>query len=239
MLVGDRPPAGTRESAVAADRVPRTLTVLHPSLAGRYTSLVAAVAPDVEARLARTVAANRVVACSVDPPSLRLVPWAEERRAFARVLRELARTEPCLVFADVRECYPRIRPSVVEGALRGLGCGSAAAGAVRAFLVSLAQRGVRGLPVGPEASAVLANAVLAGVDEGLSAAGFKHLRWVDDIVVGAMGAVGAARALDLVRVRLQALRLELNDRKTRIVLDPSTVGSWSSVSATGRRSAVD
>jgi hypothetical protein len=236
MLVGDRPPPGTIEPA---DRVQRTLTVLHPAIANRYAALVAAVAPDVEAGLARSVAANRVAACSVDPPSLRLVPWAVERRTFASALRELSRTEPCLVFADVRECYPRIRPGVVEGSLRALGCSSAVARAVRTFLVSLAQCGVRGLPVGPEASAVLANAVLAGVDEGLSAAGFRHLRWVDDIVVGATGPLGAARALDLLRARLRALRLELNDRKTRIVLDPSAVGSWGSVSETGRRATVD
>ncbi len=212
----------------------RALTVLHPSLAARYVALVARVAGAVEAGLSPAVAANRVAASRERPPMLRLEPWRRERRVFAARLRRLAGSERCVVFADVRDCYGRIEPGVVERALRRLGCDAVAARAVRAFLDRLASGGVRGLPVGPDASAVLANAVLAGADAALRSAGVRHLRWVDDVVAGTTDRGGAERVLQILRAELGAAGLELNDAKTRIVTDPSALRPVHRVSATWR-----
>ena len=76
--------------------------------------------------------------------------------------------------------------------------------------------GVEGLPVGPHASAVLANAVLAQVDRTLRDAGVEHLRWVDDVV---LSGVDVAAALSVFRTALASIGLRANETKTRIVAD--------------------
>jgi hypothetical protein len=208
---------------------------LHPSLAGRYTSLVAAVAPRVEAALSPFVLANRVVASCVDPPSLRLRPWRDERAAFSSRLDRLAADERCLVFADVRECYRSIRPDVVGRSLAAIGCDVAASSAISAFLVRLEEHGELGLPIGPDPSPVLANAVLAPLDRELAFLGVHHLRWVDDVVVGVDGPDEAERVLAVLRQELARLELELNEDKTRVVVDPASAADVTTISLTRRR----
>jgi hypothetical protein len=208
----------------------RRLTVLDPSLAARYVTLVGVVVPKVESGLSPAAMANRVIASSTRPPSFRLAPWRSERAAFARRLSRLAGEAPCAVFADVRDCYAAVAPVVVRASLLALGCRVGDADRIGRFLRGLEELGVRGLPVGPEPSAVLANGVLAGVDRALMLAGFRHLRWVDDFVVRARGARDAERVLAVLRDSLGPLGLELNEAKTRVVLGPAALGRAPSVS---------
>ena len=63
------------------------------------------------------------------------------------------------------------------------GAHPAEVGRIVGLLDRFARAGVEGLPVGPPASAVLANAVLGRVDRTLDAAGLMWARWVDDVVV--------------------------------------------------------
>jgi hypothetical protein len=208
----------------------REIVALHPSLDARYTSLVASIAADVEASLSPAVAANRLAGWSVDPPRLRFRSWRDERASFGARLAHLADDAGCVVFADVRECYRSIRPHVVGRALRSIGCDPFRTARVVAFLRRLQAVGIVGLPVGPEPSAVLANAVLAAVDRRLAASGIRHLRWVDDVVAVAGGPVDAERVLAIVRAALAHVGLELNERKTRVVLDASTLADETTVS---------
>jgi hypothetical protein len=232
-------PAIRRDTASRTETArARVLTQLHPALASRYTALVAAVAHRVEAGLAPTVAANRLAFASVSPPVVALAPWRTERAAFATRLAAMARRAPCLVFADVRDCYATIRPEVVRASLLGLGGAAPAADGVARFLRSLRGRGVSGLPVGPGASAVLANAVLARLDGALADAHVPHLRWVDDVVAVPPDLDAAAAVLAIVRETLAAAGLELNERKTRVVPDPRSLSGTGTVSIARGRTPV-
>lgn len=104
--------------------------------------------------------------------------------------------------------------SVGERTLRrALGTG---AEGVLGVLRALWDEGVTGLPVGPEASAILANAVLSSVDAAIRGAGVTAMRWVDDWVV-ALGARPAAdRTLVAVERALGELGLRLNPAKTSV-----------------------
>lgn len=206
----------------------RRLVALHPAVLGRYVSLVAAVAPDVESACSGAVAANRVAEASVSPPVLRLRPWHREREAFRRALARLCDEARCVAVADVRACYRSISPRVVHASLLEASCRPGPTVAIAAFLRRLDQHlGVRGLPVGPEPSAVLANAVLGRIDRALAGAGLHHLRWVDDVVIAADGLSAAREALDLLRASLRGLGLELNEAKTRVATDPVDVAAGS------------
>ena len=98
---------------------------------------------------------------------------------------------------------------------------------VEGFLAALERIGVEGLPVGPDASAVLANAVLAQVDRTLRDAGVEHLRWVDDVV---LSGGDASAALSVFRTALAKIGLRPNEAKTRIVPDARDLGSTTTVS---------
>ena len=227
-------PVPLRRVGVHRDGVVRWLTVLPPDARATYRGLVAAVAPRIESSLRPCVLANRVQAASADPPLLRLRPWRAERRAFQSALGRLAAHDAVLAFADVRSCFPSVLADVVVGALERIGCAPGAVEDVSAFLGRLERAGIAGLPVGPEPSAVLANAVLSTADEALAADGYRHLRWVDDVVIAAADEASAMRGVATFADALGGLGLSLNADKTRVVVDPTAlVGStrWSRTGA--------
>jgi hypothetical protein len=220
------------------ERPRRDLASLPRGLDARYTALVAAVAPAIEAALSPAVSANRVLVSGLRPPVLRLAPWRAERGAFVRRLSALAAAGTCLALADVRDCYGSIRADVVERALARLGCGRNEVAAVGGFLRGMSALGVRGLPVGPDPSAVLANAVLAEVDSALESVGARHLRWVDDVVVALDHPAAARRVVATVAEALDRLGLSLNEAKTRVVLEPGAVERAGTLSMAGPSSTV-
>ena len=191
----------------------------------RYVGLVARSASAIEELLSPAVMANRVASWSVRPPELALRPWRLERRLFAVRLAGLAARRGPVAFADVRRCYASMSPAIVGEALRRAGIPTACE--VEGFLSGLEGIGVEGLPVGPDASAVLANAVLAQVDRALRDAGIEHLRWVDDVVLSG-GDIAAA--LSVFRTALASIGLRANETKTRIMADARGLEAANSLS---------
>jgi hypothetical protein len=199
--------------------VRRTIAVLDPTARRTYVRLAAIAAPAVEAALGPRVMANRVLTCRAEPPALTLRPWRHERRSFAHALGAFASTLGAVAIADVQDCFGSIGPALARTGLERIEAPQGAA--VERFLWSLAREGVAGLPVGPDPSAVFANAVLACVDRALEDEGVPYLRWVDDFVIGGDDRRAAAHAVALLGEALRGLGLRLNVRKTRIVDDPS------------------
>jgi hypothetical protein len=195
----------------------RLIARLSGSLAAEYRDAVGSIVPRIEENLTRAVVAERVALRRPTARGARIVATdlrAARAHARARATR-LARMRPGpVILADVRSCYASIAPAVVERRLRLLGCAEDAS-SVRAVLERLRELGVRGLPVGPRASAVLANAVLARVDEEIAAAGALHLRWVDDLAVFP-GGRDPERVLDRVAVALHDLGLSLAAEKCAV-----------------------
>jgi len=201
----------------------RWMVRLDPGAAEAYASCVAPLVPFIEPALSPAVVANRVVAVSVDPPEIVLEAWRGARERFRRTVRNLATRAGAAVMADIRDCYGAIGPRAVRSTLERLGCPTQEVVALLGTLGSFAAAGVRGLPVGPEPSAVLANAVLALVDERIAAAGWPHVRWVDDVVVFVADASDAPSALATVEEAARELGLDLAAQKTRVLIDPAVI----------------
>lgn len=212
------------------------LTRLAPEDEARYRWAVSRVAAAIERGLAPSVAANRVI----DPGRLRLEPWRSGRARFLAGAGALAGRAGVVLVADVRRCYPSIGPGTVAAALLGMGCHPGEVARIGRLLARFRDQGVPGLPIGPEPSAVLANAVLAGADGALSAQGFPFLRWVDDVMVGAADTGGAMRARATLKAALGRVGLTLHPAKTRIVAPEAALsalrrsGSWPSGRKEGR-----
>jgi Reverse transcriptase (RNA-dependent DNA polymerase) len=190
----------------------RRLTRLDPAGEAEYREAVRPLAGRIERSLGPEVFAIR--SRSV-PGGWRLAPWGPSRAAWRRAVRRViddATRETAFALADVRDCYGSISPETIASLL-----GPAATHAV-AILRRARERGVRGLPIGPDPSAVLANAVLGEMDAAIRDAGARHLRWVDDLFVwGSRADVDRAlRALDVAAARLG---LAMHPDKTRILAD--------------------
>jgi len=213
----------------------RWLARLDPAAAAAYARSVLPFVPPIEHALPPSVTANRVIEVRTDPPAIRLEGWRAARTRFRRLVRDLASSAGAALMADVRDCYGSIQHPVVAMALRDLdGCAEDVE-RVLTVLQWLTEHGVRGLPIGPEASAVLANGVLLTADRRLADAGWAHVRWVDDIIVFTRDAAEARAALEVLRDTLSELGLGLALEKTRVLLDPAVVRSGGRVMPSGPR----
>ena len=208
-----KPDGGTRRLARldAADEV-------------RFARAVARAAPFVRQVLGEGSYANRVFAW--DPKGgLILEPWRPARRRWIRQASRLARDARWVAVTDVRDCYPSITAAAVAARLRALGAPAATANEIGSWLRTFAGEGVSGLPIGPLASAVLADAVLSRGDAAIRVTGVDHLRWVDDVAIFASDRRTALRSLDALRESLSVVGLELHDGKTMVFSDPAEVAA--------------
>lgn len=181
----------------------------------RFARAVARVVPFVERARGPGAIANRVE--GLDPTGIVLEPWLRARTRWRREVRRLALGARAVAVTDVRSCYPSIRPDVVSARLIELGAPRADVAEVLGWLRAFETSGASGLPVGPPASAVLADAVLMAGDHILREAAVPHARWVDDFVMFLADRRAAGAALESLRRGLAPLRLDLHEGKTSIL----------------------
>jgi hypothetical protein len=212
-----RPGGGTRE-VVHLDRRDATA----------YRRLVLPLAGRVERARTPGSFANRT------DRSGRFEPVPVARRRWRRALEDALAARPlgAIAVSDVRECYG----SIDRRALRRAGIDEHG---LLAFLGRLEHVGVRGLPVGPSPSAILAEGVLGIADRAVTAAtGVVPIRWVDDVVFVGEERSAAVRALDAWCRALRSLGLDPNDDKTvlRTCTEASATSIGRSTSLGGARS---
>lgn len=144
-----------------------------------WTGLASRVAPLIERLLPAAVVADRAIP---DRDGWRLAPVRPALRRARRAAAMLARAGE-VVATDVADFFGSVRPDVLEAALVAVGARRGDAARAAAMVEGWAAHGHRGLPVGPAASSILANAVLLPVDRSLAPRAF--LRWVDDYLLPA------------------------------------------------------
>jgi reverse transcriptase-like protein len=216
-------------SEVTARGVTRVFADLSPSLAARYEREVRRLSQALEGRLHPGVAAGRTVRG-------RPIGFAAEYRRWSGRLHATVQPDAVVVRSDVRECFASISLPAVERALRGLGLRHDGAGEVLHLCASC---GVRGLPVGPWPSAVLANAVLAESDRAAARTGVRVLRWVDDVLFVSDEPASAWGAFEVWREALAEIGLEPHEGKTALATGEElrtgrgAAGSFSRTSARG------
>jgi hypothetical protein len=189
----------------------RLMARLAPPDARLWEGLAREAGPRVEDALGDEVLANRG-------------PFRPALRRARGLAEDLARRSEAILHTDVAAFYPSIDPSVLAGSLGGCGVEPRTARLAGSLSEAWSGHGVPGLPVGPAASAVLANLVLAPVDAALRAREIPFLRWVDDYLIGVAGD-GPGAALEAIDGALARLGLRRHVAKTR--LDESgTASRW-------------
>lgn len=198
---------------------PRDIHHLDPDTRERFHDATARVADRVESLLGPQVIAERLAGTSdlsADGVGW-IAPWKDARNTFERRRAELSQGS-VVVRTDVRDCYGSMPPALIGASLLACGCHPSEAGAIMGILESLQKRDIRGLPVGPAASSVLANAVLLRADRAVE--GVRYVRWVDDYLLFLPDRRTALRALDRLADAMSGLGLTLAQEKT-------SIGTWS------------
>jgi hypothetical protein len=195
----------------------RVLSVLDPAVHARYRALVGRVAGSIERTLGPEVSAGRVLHRGrVARGCLPLEPWRCAWRRHLRAVRGLGASGGALVRLDVRDCFGSIRAEVVRESLGRAGVDPGDATALSGLLRGFEEDGIRGLPVGPEPSAVLANLALGRADQAIRDLGLPFVRWCDDVTVG-LGRADAGVVVDAWTEALRPLGLRPAPEKVRLV----------------------
>lgn len=164
----------------------RVLHMLHPQDLLIYTALVLIAKDDIENNRVPT-RSKRVF--SYRSNSARAQELYDTRGSYEAYRRQLeSRTGRAgirfVAVADIADFYPRIYQhrleNVVESVATSQRVRDVARVLVKKFIGNLMGRDSYGIPVGPYASRLLAEALLIDVDASLQSAGVDFVRWVDD-----------------------------------------------------------
>jgi hypothetical protein len=208
MYLEPKPAGGMRRMAVLSQRDDRV-----------WWGIAERVAETIEPRLSPRVLANRWLPTGEGRRPSGLGPALCRAR---RAAEKLCMESDAVIRTDVRSFYPSVTPSVAFRTLVDLDVDVEIAREVALMLDGWGSEGYAGLPIGPPGSAVVANAVLAGVDADLQR--FQFLRWVDDYLIG-VPAGSVSRALDRTDTSLDRLGLERSREKTSL-LGGGTALTW-------------
>jgi Reverse transcriptase (RNA-dependent DNA polymerase) len=216
----------------------RRLVVVDRADEPAFARSVAVAAPAIRRALGSESHANRVLAW--DPWSRPILePWRRARRRWQREVRRLGRDARRVALTDVRACYASISPTTMTDRLRALGAPEACADEIGSWLRAFRDVGVDGLPAGPAASALLADAVLSAGDDAIRATGAEHVRWVDDVAIFAPDVATRAAALEALRRAWATFGLELHDEKTVLMDEPGwATHHWAVSSSPAARSTL-
>jgi Reverse transcriptase (RNA-dependent DNA polymerase) len=180
---------------------------------GRAWSAVARrAAPAVEAAMDARVLANRVVGRA---PRIRLEALGTALDRARTASRDLAHGAEAVLRTDVAAFYPSVDPATLTRCLRRVGVEAAVADRAADLMEGWSGLGYPGLPIGPPGSAVLANAVLAAVDDRLT--DVRWLRWVDDYLIALSDEAVAPAVIDRLDEGLDAVGLRRSEAKTVVV----------------------
>lgn len=153
---------------------------------------------------------------SVAPPGWVIEP---SKQAWERLRWEASRLiasgrYATMIKCDIRSCYPSITADVVEQALLDQGFDSRDITSLVHLLRELPLVGApKGLPIGPEASAVIADLVLDAVDQAFAESEFAHLRYSDDSFIFVPNGASPDAAHETYRQALGAIGLQPNSEK--------------------------
>lgn len=198
----------------------RPVQVLDPLDEILYTGLVIRIGSAIES--ARLPMSKRV-AFSHRFSTTSATAFYEEHPTWNEFEDEIAtrsRSADYVATADIVDFYPRVNHHRLENSLKDM-CGAAHEYEIRALMALLSDwsgRNSYGIPTGPAASALLAEAALHEVDDFLASRGIDFVRWVDDYRIFGKSEADCLRSLYQLGARLLSTQgLSLNMAKTRVV----------------------
>ena len=190
---------------------------LDPLDAILYTALAREIGETIENS---RIAVERKIACSyrIDPTSGGdFFPRDNGWESYSEQSSDLAIGHKYVLHADISNFYNQIYHHRLQGALEQSGVSAQRAENVERFLGKFTARQSQGIPVGPSASHILAEACLNDVDRTLVDKGYRFTRYIDNYRIFTSDRAAGLNALhDLTDYLHTAHRLSIQDSKTWI-----------------------
>lgn len=161
----------------------RRETVLDPFADLAYMALLTPAVAHIERHLSRR-AVFSVRVETFTSGAWRTMPWRAARGRLRDALAEFDDDSSLVVGEmDVQDHFATVKAEPLARSLSSVGCADCTVGGIVGFLEALdSTDGVpQGLPIGPEASAVLGTVALVSLDRLLERVTLRYARWVDDI----------------------------------------------------------
>ena len=178
--------------------------------------VVGRVALAVEAALGPDVFSYRL---ADDPPGWSVRNAGKSFGLRRERARELFSEAGCnaMAVADLRHYYPSVDPRVLVDALRQTAAPHGAVTLIGGFLRDLVPMGAPGgLPIGPEASGLLGNVVLLGLDKAMFCRAQGHVRYTDDSWIFLQAESEWPEVLEIYAASASDLGLEVNTSKVAL-----------------------
>lgn len=196
----------------------RQLSVLGCRDLVAYSSASARIASKTDRQLS-----PRVYSCllNVGPPRWTLHPHGKWHAKFRSSSIALLRSGSCSAMRveDIENYFGSVSLPVLIEFLAKSGCERRAIQTVARLLGTWQCAGLAGLPVGPDASRLLGNALLLPLDLAIRSLGVEHRRWMDDSLVFGETIGECGEAVDAARDALSRLRLKFSAKKSLIFED--------------------
>jgi len=184
----------------------------------KYTTLALLVFPEIESgRLSRNL--NIVHSYRKSDDTIKVFDEKYGYDSFRKKSSELTqeRVGQWKVVTDISNFYDRIGNHPLENSLIQCGCKTEYVGVLREILFFWAgDRRSFGLPVGSDASRILSEAALIGIDKNLYDSGIIFTRYVDDFRIFAKDRATAYQAMLKLSELLAQEGLAANHKKTNI-----------------------
>jgi hypothetical protein len=143
--------------------------------------------------------------------------------SFMEALQSRLTNHGFIVKCDVKNFYQGVTPALVRESLNHCHVTPFVSDYVTDLLSFWSQSGLQGLPVGYNASRILAESVFIPIDEALNAQGIYSIRFADDLYLFTDSDERAQKALETLSKLLAVSKLDLNLEKTRIFQVPEVL----------------
>ncbi len=180
----------------------------------KYTALVFKVGKDIEAaRLPKSVVfSNRFDATSLTLDRSNF----DNFRLTSKYLSE-SKEYKIKIITDISNFYDRISIHKLENIMREINADSVIVDKINKILIHWSRQQSFGIPVGSDASRLLAEAMLINADRELSSHDIKFVRYVDDYRIFCKSPGQAYEAMHLLDAALRQEGLFLNSGKTKLI----------------------
>ncbi len=195
----------------------RKSALIHPEDTIKFLALVLKIAPKIEA--ARIpISKNRIFSYRFFPNKGYVFNTNYTYTSFKQCSSNKAKKKRVkfVIKCDIANYYDRLNIHRLENILYSIGCDRIDVKKIIELLLFWSGRNSFGLPVGSNASRILAEASLIGVDNYLMSLGVDFIRYVDDYRMFAPDAHKAQYWLTLLIDRLDEEGLMINMSKTKI-----------------------
>jgi Reverse transcriptase (RNA-dependent DNA polymerase) len=172
---------------------------------------------------------DSVCSYRLDPWPIPGSAWAFDRRNswkdrfVAGGIEILDKAEfPFMCRTDIRKYYPSIQIDLVRESLLMKGCDAQAVARIFEVIKFWQEfHGLSGLPIGPEASAVLSNFFLRPIDNLMGVIAGEYKRYGDDMLIFSLDRPMGKAPTEFLDEELRDLQLTLSLEKTKFFDDPA------------------